>query len=56
MWKMPAARSAAIQEHVRNTQDKEFYLPQICTNAAYATVPTTGHVKNSSNATRKKIE
>ena len=43
-WKMPAARSAVTQEHVRNTQNKEIYLPQICTNAAYATAPTFGHV------------
>jgi hypothetical protein len=56
MWKMPAVRSAVTQEHVRNTQNKEIYLPQICTNAAYATIPTTGHVSNSSNATRKQTE
>ena len=29
-WKMPAARSAVTQEHVRNTQNKEIHLPQIC--------------------------
>ena len=33
-------RSAVTQEHMRNTQNKEIYLPQICTNAAYATAPT----------------
>ena len=27
-----------------NTQNKVIYLPQICTNAAYATALTTGHV------------
>jgi hypothetical protein len=33
-------RSDVTQEHVRNTQNKEIYLPQICTNAVYATAPT----------------
>jgi hypothetical protein len=45
MWKMPAARSAVTQEHVRNTQNKEIYLPQICINAAYATAPTWSCLK-----------
>ena len=36
--------------------EQEIYLPQICTNAAYVTAPTTGHVYNSSNVTRKKTE
>ena len=33
------------QEHVRNTQNKEIYLPQICINAAYATAPTWSCLK-----------
>ena len=29
--------------HEEHTE-QEIYLPQICTNAAYATAPTTGHI------------